>query len=290
MSIRRAVIIITATILTGTSVYTQQQNSYGPRAALQRQNGTVSVTADDPRPLWQVVARVRKEYGWVADYEEPAWRSSADLRDISAAAWHAAHPGRAGFVVPAGGAFHSSYTETADLWGSSGGELKVLDKIVSDYNVSGNPGQFVVRAQMDGSCAVLGAEVGESGLSASPGSILNTPITLATAARSAANTLTLILGSISSTTGIAVGQGYSPLNLLQQSQVSIGGSDVPARNLLMELFEAMQVKMSWDLWWEPNMQTFLLRLRPAVREVPDMFGGGRLIPVSPNPPPPPTGP
>lgn len=284
------IIVLAGVMLTGMSVCAQQEKSYLPHAVLRRQNGSVTVTANDPRPLWQAIARVRKEYGWVVDYEEPAWRNSADLRDISPAAWHTAHPGRTGFLVPAGGAFHSAYTETADMWSSSSSELQVLEGIISDYNASGNPGQFVVRAQSDGGYAVLGVETGGSGLSASAGSVLDTPISLTTVTRTAENTVSLILSALSANIGTPVGSGYAPLNLLHQSQVDIGGSGVPARNLLMQLFQAMGMKMCWDLWWEPNMQSFLLRIRPAVRALPGVFGGRRLVPVSPIPSPPQTGP
>ncbi|MGH9604738.1 MAG: hypothetical protein ACRD3N_03450, partial [Terracidiphilus sp.] len=115
-------------------------------------NGSATVAVNDPAPLAQAIIGVREEYGWVVDYEDPPWQSG-DLHDVSPAAWHAAHPGRRGSMEPDGGAFQSTYAVCPDMWGSASEELQVLNKIVSDYNASGNPGRFIVRVQTDGSYA-----------------------------------------------------------------------------------------------------------------------------------------
>lgn len=251
--------------------------------AVVHKNGSATVTVNDPRPLAQAIRAAREEYGWVVDYEEPPWRSG-DLRDTSPAAWHAAHPGVRGWMEPAGGAFQSSYAETPDMWSSTDEELQVLDKIVSDYDAGGNPGKFVVRAQMDGTYAVIGVSTeADNGSTVSASPYLDTPISITTAARSAQATLELILSAVSAKTGIVGHIGGGPLNLLLSTNLSVGGTDVPARDLLIDVFQAVGFKTSWDLWFLPNLQEYSLRLREAALAIPGPFGQTRLVPVSPTP-------
>ncbi|MGH9327978.1 MAG: hypothetical protein ACRD2B_15015 [Terriglobia bacterium] len=277
------VTVFAAVLLCGVAGASQQQPHYVPRATLRRRGGLVTVNADNPRPLWQALSAVREEYGWSVDYEDPRW-GGADLRDVSPPAWHAAHPGKSGSMEPAGGAFQCTYTETPDMWNSPESELDVLEKIVSDYNASGNPGKFVVRAQSDGSYAVIGIEGGSEGLAA-PAPLLDTSISLTPARRSGLNTLSLILASLSAKSGASVGIGEIPFNLLFQSTITVGATNLPARSLLIEFYQALRVKMVWDLWFLPDLQSYALNLREAALSIPGAFGGRRLVPISPWPGP-----
>lgn len=174
------------------------------------------------------------------------------------------------------------------MWNSTATEEKgVLERIVSDYNKSGNPGRFIVQRQADGSYAVIGVESeGKSGAEISRSPILNTHISLEKTQRSAQNTLTLILSSLSEKSGNVVGlAGLPRFNSLHQSTVDIGGRNLLGRDLLMQLFQEMGVKMVWDLWYEPNLHDFGLIIQTAVRVITNAFGGRQLIPISPVPVP-----
>lgn len=266
----------------------EHAHQYMPRAILKRHSGFVTVIANNPRPLWQAIVAVREEYGWLVDYEDPMWTSRIDLRDASPGWWHSEHPGKTGFLVPAGGAFHCTYQESPDMWNSTGAEEKdVLERIVSDYNESGNPGRFIVRRQADGSYAVIGVESEDkSGAEISRAPIFNTHISLEKKQRSAQDTLTLILRALSEKSGKVVGlAGLPRFNSLHQSTVDIGGRNLLGRDLLTQLFEEMGVKMVWDLWYEPNLHDFGLIFHPAVLATPSVLGGRRLVPISPVPSP-----
>ncbi|MGH9404618.1 MAG: hypothetical protein ACRD3D_02145 [Terriglobia bacterium] len=246
-------------------------------------NGSVTVVINDPRPLAQAITAVSEEYGWVVDYEEPPWQSSRDLRDMSPAAWHAAHPGKRGFMIPAGGAFQSTYTEGPDMWGSATREEQILDKVVSDYNNSNNPGKFLLRQQSDGSYAVIGDLAEDNNGSEVPvGAYLDTVITIPSATRSADTTVDLILSAVSAKTGIVGRQGgLGSINLMRQSTITVGGANEPARELLIQVAHAMGLKMVWDLWYLPDLQKYALKLRPAVLAEPGTFGQKRLVPIGP---------
>ena len=54
-----------------------------------------------------------------------------------------------------GGLFQSNFPEPSNI-SSNSAEEQVLQKLVSDYNASGNPGRFVVRKEAEGRYAVVG--------------------------------------------------------------------------------------------------------------------------------------
>lgn len=248
-------------------------------------SGSATVSVNDPRPLAQAVIAIRQEYGWQVDYEDPPWLSNSDLRGISPPAWLAAHPGMRGAVVPAGGAFQSTYPESPDMWSSASEELAVLEKIVSDYNASGNPGRFVVRAQEDGSYAVIGiSSEGVNGGQVAVRPYLDTVVSIPRATRSADNTVGLILSAVSAKTGIVGRQGgMGTFRLMDRSMITVGGNDEPARDLLMQVSHAMGLKMVWGLWYLPDLQKYALRFHPVALAVPGPFGRRRLVPIGPAP-------
>lgn len=249
--------------------------------AITRHNGAATISINDPRPLAQAIIALRQEYGWAVDYEEPPWEGASELRDLSSAAWHASHPGARGFVVPSGGKFQSTYTEAPDMWSSASGELAVLEKVVSDYNASGNPGRFAVREQADGSYAVVpvSAENGNGNvISVHP--YLDTVISIPSGTRSADTTMDLILSATSATTGIVGRQGgLGSFNLMRQSMVTLGGTNEPARDFLLQLAGAMRRKMVWDLWYLPDLQKYALHFHPVKLAVPGAFSQKQLVPV-----------
>jgi hypothetical protein len=166
---------------------------------------------------------------WAVNYEDPPFLSGPDVvstipPDELDPNWLAAHPAGAKRVtIPAGGSFQSTYPDSAGLSLGSG-EEQVLEKIVSDYNVSGNPGQFKVLAQSDGSYSIVGCYFRDAdGNPREVNSILDTLISIPTAEQQMAQTLQAILMALSAKTGTKVGLGMAPLNLIAQTQVSVGG-------------------------------------------------------------------
>lgn len=261
-------------VLVGCTVVARAQLSqrhYMERATILHNQSSATVEANSGRPLFQAITGVREEYGWVVDYEDPPYQGSVDLvPDASISR----HPVGKVFMVPAGGAFRSTYPETPDMWGSTRGELRVLDKIVSDYNATQNPGKFVVRALQDGNYAVIGQSYENSaGGEVSVRPVFDTLISLPDATRSAAGTIDLILNALNKASGTKVGFGTVPLNALAQSQVTVGGSNVSVRQLLLNVIDQVKsVKLVWDLLFDPDGRVFYLNLLPASQAHYDSFG------------------
>lgn len=259
-----------------------QQPAYLRRGEVRHANGSATVVANDPRPLSQAITAVREEYGWRVSYEDPPYQSSQEVYDASPPAWHTTHPGRTGFLLPAGHAFQSTYAEAPNIWSSSVAGQQVLEKIIFDYNQSGNPGNFIIRQLSDGSLDVIGSSVlSTNGQRAPIVPILDTQISLTTSTRDAYTTIDLILSAVSANSGTVVALSWAPLNVLHQSEITVGGNSVVARSVLLQALAGTKRNFVWDLYYFPSLGRYQLRLLPVELAKYDMFGNRPLIPIEP---------
>ena len=168
-----------------------QPHHYMLHPTIEHHAGTATVKADYADPLGDALAAVSKEYGWLVDYEDPPY-AGTDITPVPSRG-----PGVPADQVVAGGAFQSTYTETPNMWSSRDAELDVLEKIVSDYNASGNPGDFTVRTLSDGNYDVVGVSTRDSsGAQVAVKPILDTPISVPSIPRSRAGTFGAILAAL----------------------------------------------------------------------------------------------
>src|SRR5690348_9662015 len=68
-------------------------------------NGTATVSCNRPDALQDALRAVRQQYGWVVNFEKPAYFSSYDLVDDTAPEWRLKHPQAKGVTRTAGGQF-----------------------------------------------------------------------------------------------------------------------------------------------------------------------------------------
>lgn len=250
--------------------------AYMRRAVIEHHAGTATVTADSAIPLQDAITVVREEYGWVVDYEDPPY-AGTDLT---------VHPSpRAGvppYRIVAGGAFQSIYSETPTIWSSAAQEQQVLEKIVSDYNQSGNPGNFAVLELPDGSFDVVGTSAhNASGAEVAITPILNTPVSIPSVPRGLAATISTILAALPARTVNFCCSGNLTALAIGGS-ITVGGSNVPARDLLTQVVDRMGGNWVWQLVYQPSpMPMYLFGIGPAERAEYDAFGRRRLIPVGP---------
>jgi hypothetical protein len=238
-------------------------------------NATVST--NHPRPLWQAVKAIRDEYGWIIDFEDPPYSSKYDLADDTDPKWRANHPNSPGVWRIAGGSFKSEFPETATTVPSSPQIEKILKKIVSDYNASGNPGRFAVRRESPTRYSIVGVSSKTAdGNDQSVSSILDVPISLSVEKRTAVETIYLILSTLSATGGVKVLPLMVPTNAMQANDITVGGNGIPARTLLLETLKQSNKKRTlvWDLFFDPDTNTnaYLLNIETAVRNTQDSLG------------------
>jgi hypothetical protein len=257
----------------------QKRKKFMESGVVEHKVGGATITANSPRPLEQAISALNVEYGWTVDYEDPPYTSDSDLVDDTDPQWRAGHPNSRGVRRVAGGTFQSQYEEGPGI-DASGSKGAVLQKIVSDYNRSGNPGTFVVRAQEEGHYAIIGASIKDQARQdqkVTP--TLDTPISIPIEQRSAEATIELILKVLSSESGKDIGLVSAPLNLLINSQVTVGGANVPARTLLLQTLNATKRPLIYSLLYDADARSYLLNIVVAMRAQRDTYGGKRLVPV-----------
>jgi hypothetical protein len=253
-------------------------------------HGTVAtVRTDYAQPLCQAITAIGQEYGWAVHYEAPPYQGKHDLMDTTNPNYRAAHPDAKVDLGPAGGAFQSTYPESPNMGSSPAIEQQVLEKVVSDYNQSGNPGHFVVRRLSDGSFDVIGDAIhDDSGANIPTSPVLDTPINLPRVARSRYDAVEAVLKALSAKAGIRMYIYEAPVNVLSREYTAIGAS-APARDLLMQVLDGSRLKWVWILTYHPQQQVeppeYCLGIFLVERAEYDSFGQKRLIPVSPLPVP-----
>jgi hypothetical protein len=170
---------------------------------------------DYNRILLNGLTAVREEYGWKVDLEESPYEG-----------------------MPRKGAFVSTYPETPDIYASNSSEETVLNKIVSDYNQAGFPGNYKVIAQADGGYAVVGtAKQKADGTSEAMTPILDTPISIPNGMRGFWDELNLITKALSTAIGREVDPQFAPMSvgISNAPVVGVSGDNVPARTFLQQV-------------------------------------------------------
>ena len=219
----------------------ERQNGFIRNARVRHVANSVTIYANEPRPLAHAARAVSNEYGWAVDYEDPPYCSRFELVDDTDPRWRKAHPNEQGSIGVAGGAFHTQFPVAA----STAAEERVLDKVVSDYNRSGNPGRFIVRNEGDGRFAVVGARVEDDyGREKAVSPVLDTPVTIHIEKRNAYLTLKAILNAVSAETHVKAVPGMMNPNSTSHS-VTVGGQNIPARELLAQVLSGIDDKMYW---------------------------------------------
>jgi hypothetical protein len=229
----------------------RESRSYLKQAAISETAGTVHIVANSPRPVAQTLDALQQKYGWVVGYEDPQFNSKLDLVEAEDAGGRPPAtkvPSR----IPAGGQF------SVDFPASTTEEDKTLQIVVDAYNRSNNPGRFELRKSKQGTFSVVGVEArdAQGKLSKQP-VLFDVPITLANRQRTASATLKLICQKIAADRHIAVTIGVAPRKLLAHD-VTVGGTKVSARELLIQTLASTRHSFYWRLLFDPNSKGYFL--------------------------------
>ena len=307
----RFVFLISAIGTAGPTLWAQgmlSPHQYMREGVVKRQGNMATLSSDYGIPLQQAVTTIGEEYGWSIDYEDPPFSGKHDLIDLTNPAYRAVHPDAKVVLGPAGGPFKSTYPESPSMWSSSAMEPQVLEKVISDYNQSGNPGHFVVRRLSDGSCDVIGDAVhDDTGANVPITPVLDTPITLPVRTRTGREAIQAVLDGLSSKVGIPMYVYQAPDYELGLESTVVGGANTPARGFLVEILNGLTAaiaesfpqepgsprvyrKYRWIFHYIPQPRQYVLGIFPVARAQYDAFGQKRLVPAVPPASPSPTGP
>jgi hypothetical protein len=256
----------------------QVHPQYMHNAQVSHVDNSVVATTNAPRPLADVVKALSEEYGWLIDFEDPPYYSKYDVIDDTDVKWRAAHPNDKGFTLIAGSHFRTQFSEYPNVASSLADEEHILVTVVSDYNASANPGRFNVVNEGGGRFAIVGTHVkDENGQDKSITSILDTPISVSEETRNGLDTVLLILNALSTKTHTRVEPGMYALDALAQSQVTVGGQNVPARILLSEVFSDSKVGVYWHLYYDTDNQTYVFNVLRLMKAEYDSAGKRTLV-------------
>jgi hypothetical protein len=225
-------------------IRTENQKDY---AKVMRRGSFVVIEANGATPLGPALAAVRDRYGWAVDFEEPVFVSAFDLCETRVSFGRRIE---SIYSIPTT-TFTARYRETKRVGFSPTEEERVLRKIVSDYNQSGDPGKFVVRDEGRGRFSVVGEYVEDDhGRPEKVTPISDTRITIARESRKVYKATDLIvqeLGESQAIENLESDDAAFPPNANFEGVV--GGTDVPASELLAEAVNSGGRKISWILRW-----------------------------------------
>lgn len=214
---------------------------------------TAKVMSNEPRPLRQAVESLSEEYGWVVDYEDPIY-SDAETVARTEPLWVASHPGVRRRLV-GGHRFESEFPEVSRTGSSAAEEKSVLQKVISDFNSSGNPGHFTVVDEGAGRFAIVG-QTNETSRT-----ILDTPITVNIDQLNGSFALDAISKALTVSSGIKVIVATYPLNLFAKTIYTTHVSNQPAREVLRDLADTTQRNIEWAVLYDVDANAYYLNLR-----------------------------
>jgi|SRR5271157_3872655 len=244
------------------------------RAVIKHGGAEATVVANDSTPLLQAISALRLAYGWQINWESAPGYSRFDVVDDTAPKWRATHPNEKGVTRPAGGVFTASFPEPSDV----SGERDVLTRLIDAYNITGNPGKYVLRVDSKGQISVTGTQVrDETGAPQEISPLLDTPITLVKKPRNVYDTIESILDALQSVTGKRTLFAVVSSSLFINTQVTIGGESRPARELLKQALASTQRLLQYDLGFNADVPVYILSVSPVLKEVHDGIAGRKLV-------------
>jgi len=218
---------------------------------LSESEGKVQVNANSPRPLAQTLDALHQKYGWIVNYEDPQYVSKADIVEST---------DQSGDRLPAGGRFR------VDLPGAEDKDKENdLQRIVDAYNQSSNPGRFELRKSAEGVFTVVGVGSADAQGKISPQKpAFDTALTVVTRQRTVSAMLDLIGKRIATERRITVTIGVVPRTLLN-IPVSVGGTRVSARDLLLRTLTATHRNLYWRLLFDPKSKSYFLDIHQIAK-------------------------
>jgi hypothetical protein len=225
---------------------------YLKQATISQTAKTLQIAANSPRPLAQALDALQNKYGWLISYEDPQYLSDAEVKTEPA-------PSGARVRVPAGGAFNvnlplASANAVPD-------EAQTLQALVDAYNQTGNPGHFELRKGPEQDFDVVGISAHDAKGNVSKQTVvLDTAVTLPAQSRTVLDTIDAILQQVSQADHVAIELAISPRSLLRGTNVTLGGTNEPARTLLRKTLAATNRTFWWRLLFDPETRAYVLSL------------------------------
>lgn len=121
--------------------WTERREGYFAEPKIKETEFWLEITANDSRPLDNVLGALKQQHGWHINYEDAQYGKS-DIVDDTAPSWLQEHPNGPRAYGVAGGAFYAKIAVDGYF---PEDPMQILSALVEAYNRSGNPGRFQLR-------------------------------------------------------------------------------------------------------------------------------------------------
>ena len=224
----------------------------------------VPVEVEDPRPLMGAADQLQERYGVVIHYEDPPYSYEGDLTLAQTKPSSGGiSQGKSGkpVIIPAGTGLSMSlrYQHTGTLMLDLGA---ILPALAQAHDAAGQPGRFRVE-QAGGHYSIVPDQVRqEKGIWTPVTPILDTAISPAVTTGTGAEVLESLAAAVNATGG-NLKIAMAPANILQQTNVSLSGTGLPARDYLIQVIDSLPLPVAWRLLYDFNMKSYYLSLLPV---------------------------
>jgi hypothetical protein len=235
--------------------WTERHARYFSEPKIKETDSWLEITANDPRPLENVLDVLAHQHGWHINYEDPHYVKS-DILDDTAPSWLKEHPNGPRAYTVAGGAFYAKIPVDGYFPDEP---MQVLPALIEAYNRSGNRGAFELRTANRESFDVVPTAAGDGPQTP----LLDTVMDFdATEDDSAGVTLNKFCEELSRRSGETVVFGSPPsANRLHQAHIQQHFENQPAREILRRLYNQVGSTFCWGLFYDPDSNKFWLRMR-----------------------------
>jgi hypothetical protein len=262
--------------------------SFGIPTAGHAQTETISIEVRDGRPVAEAIRTLTSQYPIVITYEDPPYRYSADIRDVTEEVrGPAARASTNRILVPNGGTLHFSYEAIVDTDGRPANVRNTLQAILNANAASSHPGRFRIEQAGDVFHVIPTQVRNERGDWITQTSVLDTRITLPRQETDGHQMLEAITDAVTEATGIHIGLGLGSPNPYFRYSGYLEADNEAARDVLLRTLHAIDYRFTWRLLYGPDLQSYGLNLRtveappklperldrpPADSEQPPAFG------------------
>lgn len=232
---------------------------------LRRVGTNITIHTNDPRPLAQAVVTIRREFGWMLDYEDPVY-ATTDLVDARTPAFLALHPAAHSMLRSRGGDFSHTFSSALS-------RDAFVAELVSAHASSQNPGHFEVVSSSANRLAIVGR---------TPGAIspLDTTITLPPASTNGLEALSRVFETVKALTGNQIGIGFLNPGNFVRCNVSRGYNNASARQAIIAILDDCHQASTYQLLFDVNHNKYVISFDALMRTETDVSGKRWLRPVS----------
>ncbi len=229
------------------------------------ENGQVAITSEGARALLNIITYLRQDNDWKLSFEDPIYNNDYETYDASTSSVKV----REFNSFPT---FSATFPELSKAkLATDDGLEEVVKKVLEEYNSSEFLGYYELQKIGPGNYSVVGR-----GNKRGPGQIvrqpalLDTTVSLSPGERSLGDAIAEIFNQLTEKTGIVIDFAALAGNLTLV-QVNVSGEQIPARNLMSQVYDASGKDFITDTLYD-TAGGYLVNISPVFHVTKDEKG------------------